>query len=153
MRCSFLCSHHAGPRGTLVEPSWNPRGTLPQSRPGPPRSLSGLRPQSFRLLGKYKYQLVGPPVRWRWAPRHFRAPPLIRPAAVLPSPPAPPRRRALRPKKPSCKRENGSGPSPVSENPQIQDTGRGGGKCSLTTKDIPEARYVLRVGGYFHERN
>ena len=40
------------PGGTLVEPWWNPRGTLPQNRPGPPRSLSGLRPQSFQLLGK-----------------------------------------------------------------------------------------------------
>ena len=36
------------PGGTLVEPLWNPRGTLPQGRPVPPRSLSGLRPQSFR---------------------------------------------------------------------------------------------------------
>ena len=35
----------------MVQPWWNPRGTLPQGRPGPPRSLSGLRPQSFRLLG------------------------------------------------------------------------------------------------------
>ena len=42
----------AEPGGTLVEPSWNPRGTLPQGRPGPPRTLSGLRPQSFQLLGK-----------------------------------------------------------------------------------------------------
>ena len=42
------------PRGTLVEPSWNPRGTLPQGRPGSPRSLCGLRPQSFQLLGKNK---------------------------------------------------------------------------------------------------
>ena len=48
----------AEPRGTLVEPSWNPRGTwwnprgtLPQGRPGPPRSLSGLRLQSCQLLG------------------------------------------------------------------------------------------------------
>ena len=40
------------PGGTLVEPWWNPRGTLPQGRPGPPRSLSGLRPQSFQLLEK-----------------------------------------------------------------------------------------------------
>ena len=40
------------PGGTLVEPSWNPRGNLPQGRPGPPRSLSGLTPQSFQLLGK-----------------------------------------------------------------------------------------------------
>ena len=39
------------PSGTL-ELSWSPRGTLPQGRPGPPRSLSGLRPQSFQLLGK-----------------------------------------------------------------------------------------------------
>ena len=38
--------------GTLVEPWWNPRGTFPPGRPGPPRSLSGLRPQSFQLLGK-----------------------------------------------------------------------------------------------------
>ena len=35
-----------------MEPWWNPGGTLPQGRPGPPRSLSGLRPQSFQLLGK-----------------------------------------------------------------------------------------------------
>ena len=39
-------------RGTLVEPWWNLGGTLPQGRPEPPRSLSGLRPQSFQLLGK-----------------------------------------------------------------------------------------------------
>ena len=39
---------------TLVEPWWNPRGTLPQGRPRPPRSLSGLRPQSVQLLGKKK---------------------------------------------------------------------------------------------------
>ena len=44
------------PRGTLVEPWWNSggtlvelRGTIPQGRPG-----SGLRPQSFQLLGKRK---------------------------------------------------------------------------------------------------
>ena len=36
---------------TLVEASWKPRGTLPPGRPGRPRSLSGLRPQSFQLLG------------------------------------------------------------------------------------------------------
>ena len=58
-----LTSNHPGPPrsprrtwwnsgGTVVEPWWNPRGTLPQGRPGPPRSLSGLRPQSFQLLGK-----------------------------------------------------------------------------------------------------
>ena len=35
-----------------VEAWWNPRGTLPRTRPGPTRSLSGLRPQSFQLLGK-----------------------------------------------------------------------------------------------------
>ena len=40
------------PGGTLVEPWWNPCRTLPQVRPGPPRNLSGLRPQSFQLLGK-----------------------------------------------------------------------------------------------------
>ena len=40
------------PGGTLVQPWCNPRGTLPQGRPGPPRSLSGLRPQSFQLFGK-----------------------------------------------------------------------------------------------------
>ena len=38
--------------GTPVEPWWDPRGTLPQGRPGPPRSLSGLRPQSFQSFGK-----------------------------------------------------------------------------------------------------
>ena len=37
------------PGGTLVEPWWNPGRTLPQGH-GPPRSLSGLRPQSFQLL-------------------------------------------------------------------------------------------------------
>ena len=52
------------PGGNLVEPSWNPDGTpgatlvepcgtLAQGRPKPPRSLSGLRPQSFQLLGKH----------------------------------------------------------------------------------------------------
>ena len=69
MRCSFWCSNHPAalaeprgnlvepwwnPGGTLVEPWWNPRGTLPQGRPGPPRSLSGLRPPSFQLLGGKK---------------------------------------------------------------------------------------------------
>ena len=44
----------AEPRGTLAEPWWNPCGTLPQGRPGPPRSLSGLRPQSFQLLRRKK---------------------------------------------------------------------------------------------------
>ena len=44
----------AEPGENLVEPGWNPRGTLPQGRPGPPRTLSGLRPQSFQLLGKKK---------------------------------------------------------------------------------------------------
>ena len=39
------------PSQNLVELWWNPRGTLPQGRSGPPRSLSGLRPQSFQLLG------------------------------------------------------------------------------------------------------
>ena len=39
------------PGGTLADP----RGTLPQGRPGPPRSLSGLRPQSFQLLGKKSF--------------------------------------------------------------------------------------------------
>ena len=46
--------------GTLVEPWWNPGGTLVVEpswnlTSGPPRttrSLSGLRPQSFQLLGK-----------------------------------------------------------------------------------------------------
>ena len=92
MRCS-LCSHHpaalAEPRGTLVtlvEPWWNPRGTSPQARPGPPRSLSGLRPRSFQLLGKKKQQIEGtPPISshglpWfrrllpQAPPRAFRAP-------------------------------------------------------------------------------
>ena len=41
------------PAQNLVEPSRNPGGTLPHPRPGPPRSLSGLRPQSFQLLGKH----------------------------------------------------------------------------------------------------
>ena len=35
-----------------MEPSWNPGGTLLQGCPGPPRSLSGLRPQSCQLLRK-----------------------------------------------------------------------------------------------------
>ena len=48
------CGALAEPHATLVEPWWNPGGTLPQGRPGPPRSLSGLRPQSFQLLGKMK---------------------------------------------------------------------------------------------------
>ena len=42
-----------------MEPSWKCRGTLPQGRPGPPRSLSGLRPQSFQLLGEKKTQVAG----------------------------------------------------------------------------------------------
>ena len=46
------------PGGTLVKPWWNPwwnpGGTLAQGRPEPPRSLSGLRPQSFQLLGGKK---------------------------------------------------------------------------------------------------
>ena len=37
-----------------MEPWWNPGGTLPQGRPGPPRTLSGLRPHSFQLLGNNK---------------------------------------------------------------------------------------------------
>ena len=50
-----------------MEPWWNPRGTLAQGRPGPPRSLSGLRPQSCQLLGKNRsspcfFFLV--PVNW-----------------------------------------------------------------------------------------
>ena len=48
----------------LVEP-WNPCGTLPR-RPGPPRSLFGLRPQSFQLLGK-KDQIFGVVVIHQWA--------------------------------------------------------------------------------------
>ena len=44
------------PGGALVEPRWNPGGTLAQIRPEPPRSLSGLRPQSFQLLGKSTIQ-------------------------------------------------------------------------------------------------
>ena len=40
------------PGGTVVVPWWNPRETLPHGRPGPPQSLSGLRPQSFQQLGK-----------------------------------------------------------------------------------------------------
>ena len=43
------------PRGTLVEFWWNP------GCPGPPRSLSGLRPQSFQLLGKQNKKLLGVP--------------------------------------------------------------------------------------------
>ena len=44
----------------LVEPWWNSRGTLPQGRLGPPRSLSGLRPQSFQLLGKNRNRTFNP---------------------------------------------------------------------------------------------
>ena len=44
------------PGGTLVEPCWNPGGALVEPSwnlaSGPPRSLSGLRPQSFPLLGE-----------------------------------------------------------------------------------------------------
>ena len=71
---------HPQPSQNLVQPWWNPRGTLPHNHPDhpavhaepelcwnprgtlvdpylraapePPRSLSGLRPQSFQLLGK-----------------------------------------------------------------------------------------------------
>ena len=43
------------PGGTLVEPLVEHGGTLAQGRPEPPRSLSGLRPQSFQLLGKKGY--------------------------------------------------------------------------------------------------
>ena len=49
------------PGGTLVEPWWNPGGTLVELwwnlSSGSPRttpSLSGLRPQSFQLLGNKK---------------------------------------------------------------------------------------------------
>ena len=38
------------PRRT-VKPRWNPRRTFPQTRPQPPRSLSGLRPQAFSCWG------------------------------------------------------------------------------------------------------
>ena len=62
--------------GTLVEPWWNPGGTLvvlwwnlwwnpggtlAQGRREPPRSLSGLRPQSFQLLGKKQFGGIYPP--------------------------------------------------------------------------------------------
>ena len=51
---SLSCSHHpaalAEPGGTLVEPWWNPGGTLVE----PSWNLSGLRAQSFQLLGKKK---------------------------------------------------------------------------------------------------
>ena len=52
--CGALFSARTTPQPSqnFVEPRWNPRGTLPQGRPGPPRSLSGLRHQSFQLLGK-----------------------------------------------------------------------------------------------------
>ena len=43
-----------------MEPWWNRRGTLPQSRPEPPRSLSGLRPQSFQLLGNKDCMKIAP---------------------------------------------------------------------------------------------
>ena len=61
---SHSISHRWNPGGTLVEPWWNLGGTLPQGRPEPPRSLSGLRPQSFQLLGK-KIKMGGAPTpRW-----------------------------------------------------------------------------------------
>ena len=41
------------PAKTLVEPSWN----LTSGPPRPPRSLSGLRPQSFQLLGEKKTRM------------------------------------------------------------------------------------------------
>ena len=58
------------PGGTLVElwwnpggePWWNPRGTLPQGHPGPPRSLSWLRPRGKTVYEKHK--------RWGLCPLH-----------------------------------------------------------------------------------
>ena len=53
--CSALFCSTPQLSQNLVEPSWHPRGTcgtLLQDRPGPLRSLSGLTPQSFQLLGK-----------------------------------------------------------------------------------------------------
>ena len=51
----------AEPSGTLVELWWNPRGTLPQGRPGPPRSLSRLRPKIF---GEQTNMFFGGSDRW-----------------------------------------------------------------------------------------
>ena len=52
-----LAPPHSPPR-TSWNAWWNPGGTLVEpylrAAPGPPRSLSGLRPQSFQLLGKKK---------------------------------------------------------------------------------------------------
>ena len=62
-RCRFpekgtvLVAYNKGAKissGDIPNSMWNPGGTLPQGRPGPPRSLSGLRPQSFRCWGKRK---------------------------------------------------------------------------------------------------
>ena len=59
------------PSWNLVEPWWNPRGTFPQGRPGPPRSLSGLRPQSCQLLGgKKNRRHLAPLLTWGDQKRH-----------------------------------------------------------------------------------
>ena len=55
-----------------MEPWWNFRGTFPQGRPGPPRSLSGLRPQSFQLLGKNKNKKTGTLIRTSLLEDHTR---------------------------------------------------------------------------------
>ena len=73
MQFALLRTHRRtswNPRGTLVEPWSNPGGTLPQGRPGP-RSLSGLRPQSFQLLGRKNKKRTHPP----WNPRAQRPEP------------------------------------------------------------------------------
>ena len=52
------------PSQNLVKAWWNPRGTVPQGRPGPPRSLSGLRPQGFQLLGEKTKGRRDPQKQW-----------------------------------------------------------------------------------------
>ena len=47
------------PRGTLVEPSWNPRGTLPQGRPGPRAYLGWGETPKLSAGGN---NILGPPV-------------------------------------------------------------------------------------------
>ena len=91
---------------------WNPRGTLPQGRPGPPRSLSGLRPQGFQLWGK-----KGHPSAWVFlvlgcfTGKRKDQPPvptLLAPGAARPTGPRPSARpcprRAARWTSPRCSR-------------------------------------------------
>ena len=52
--CGALFSARTTPQPSqnLEEPWWSPGGTLPQGRPGPPRSLSGLRPPNLSAVGE-----------------------------------------------------------------------------------------------------